>query len=172
MLFGQKLGARLAKAHRAAASTALHPVHEEDPDADQDQEGQPEREDREEARLLLTLGPDGNLLGDQVGHQLIVQRVALRLDGDIGLTVLGLDLQLFAIHHDGADLTAVDLLDEVRIGQRARVHRALAVAEKLEQREDQDEQDDPECDVSRVTQGDFLQTYAGRSGEGAAFSLK
>jgi hypothetical protein len=37
MLFGQQLRLGLAKAHRAAASAALHPVHEEDPDADQQQ---------------------------------------------------------------------------------------------------------------------------------------
>ncbi len=38
---GQQLGARLAKAHRAAAAAALHLPDEEEPHADDDDERQP-----------------------------------------------------------------------------------------------------------------------------------
>ena len=40
MLFGQHLGFGFAKTHGPATTTALHPVHEVDPDTNQQQEGQ------------------------------------------------------------------------------------------------------------------------------------
>src|SRR4029079_12037945 len=51
-LLGQKLRLRLAEAHGPAAPASLHPVHEEDPDAHEEEEGEPEAEGGDEARLL------------------------------------------------------------------------------------------------------------------------
>ncbi len=65
MLFGQKLGARFAKAHRAASATALHPVHEVNPDTDQQKERQERHQDRHEPRLFLRLWPECDLVVDQ-----------------------------------------------------------------------------------------------------------
>ncbi len=147
MLFGQQFCPRLAEAHRPAAPAALHAVHEEDPDADQHQERQPQRDHREEARLLLRLDPDLDVLGDQ----LVGQFLAGRLDGNQLVAVLGADQDPLAIQRDTRHLIRVDARDEIGIRDRPGRYRALTTTEQVEERKDQKEQDNPECDVSCVT---------------------
>ena len=98
---GHPLGARLAEAHHPAAA-ALHLVHQEDPEGEEQQERQDVRKQREQARaaLALDLGLDVVLLqaveqlrlgGVGVGIGLVVarpvrlldvERVVLRVPGD------------------------------------------------------------------------------------------
>jgi hypothetical protein len=149
MLLGQELGLGLAEAHRAAAPAALHPVHEVDPDADQHEEGQPEREHAEEARLLLRLRLDPHVIGKKrLGGVGI--RGSNRGVGPVGRG----ELHPLAVERRGQNRSVLDLPDEVGIRHRALAHLRLAAREKVEQRQDQQEQDDPECDVSRVAQGE------------------
>ena len=79
MLFGQHFRARLAKAHGPAFATARHPVHEEDPDPDQQDKGQPDAQQGHEARLLLAFDLDL----DPVGDQPVGDFLALRTNGRV-----------------------------------------------------------------------------------------
>ena len=74
ILFGQELGLGFAKAHRPAFAAALHPVHEENPDADQHDKGQPQRQQAHKARRLLRFSPHLDALVDQPFGQLGVIR--------------------------------------------------------------------------------------------------
>ena len=112
MLFRQKLGARLAKAHRAATATALHPVHEEYPDADQHQERQPQAYHRKDARLFLWFNLDRHLLGQQHrGHVF-----AFGLDGQIGCAILALHQHPLAIQRHRRHFAFGDIADKIGIG--------------------------------------------------------
>ncbi|MNW16827.1 hypothetical protein D3C71_2158120 [compost metagenome] len=63
MRLGQQLGARFAEAHRAATPTALHLADEEEPHADDDDEGQPGRQqDRPERARFRGAGGDRHAL--------------------------------------------------------------------------------------------------------------
>ena len=64
MRLGQKLGARLAEAHRAAAAATLHLPDEEEPHADDDDERQPAgQQDCPERALLRRAGRDLHAAG-------------------------------------------------------------------------------------------------------------
>jgi hypothetical protein len=78
--------AALAEGEGAALAAALHLAHEEDPDADQQQHGEPGNEDAgEEGLLLLGLGDDLDIVLEQVGnHPQVGRRVGrdpLAVDG-------------------------------------------------------------------------------------------
>jgi hypothetical protein len=146
----------LAEAHRAAAPAALHPVHEEDPDADQHEDRQPQADHAEEAGLLLRRGLDPDVVFKEHPGRVRIRR------GDGGIGSVGRrELHPFAIERRGYDLTVLDLLDEVGIGHPALIHLRLATREQVEQGKDQQEQDHPECDVSRVAQGKSPQNTGG-----------
>ena len=94
------LGARLAEAHHLRAA-ALHLVHQEDPEAEEEDEGQDVGEQREDARAAraLDLGRDV-LAAQRVDQRLLgVLGIAGRVLGAVGLldvdrVVLGLDRDL------------------------------------------------------------------------------
>ncbi len=146
MLFGQQLGARLAKAHRPAFAAALHPVHEEDPDADQHDEGQPDAQKRHETRLFLRLGPNFDVLGDQPFGDLFV----LRLDGCIGASILSAHENPLAINGDAGHLPFIDALHELGIRQIARGLGGGRAVEHVEKKQNQQEQHNPEGDIACV----------------------
>jgi hypothetical protein len=152
MLFGQQLRLRLAKAHRPAAAAPLHPVHEIDPDADQQQEGQEADEQGREARLLLRLDLDRDAGIQQQGGQV----GALGLHGLAAHSIVEPVKDLLAIDRDAGHLVILDLLYEVGIARVARRHGCGIVAEKLEQGDDQQKQDDPESDVAHIAHGGVL----------------
>ena len=121
MLFRQQFGARFAKAHGPAAPAALHAVHEENPDADQHKERQPQRDQREEARLFLRLHTDFDVLGDQA----VSHFFAHRLDGNELGAILGPDQHTLAVQRHAGDFARIDAGDEIRIGNRPGRYRAL-----------------------------------------------
>jgi hypothetical protein len=161
-LLGQQLGLRLAEAHGAAAAAALHPVHEEDPDADQQQERQPEAERRDEAGLLLRRRLDLDAVLPEVGNHV----VAARLDGLEGDAVGGGDIDPLAVEPHRGDLAGLDAVEEVRVADLAAHRRAAAVREDVEQRHHQEEQDDPEGDVLRVAHATSPETRPREQGPG------
>ena len=151
MLLGQQAGARLAEAHGAAAA-ALHLAHEEDPDADQHENGQPAHEDAAEVDALLGRpGVDAVDVLDQHRHQLLVDRRA----GHVGRELLHAVARLaegagdgVALDPDVLDLALLDGVHEVRIGNRiARRPGRAALEHAVEQRQQQHD-DDPQGSVT------------------------
>ena len=65
LLFGEHLGFGFAKAHCAAFATALHAVHEIDPDADQQEEWQQADQEGLKTGGFLAFGTHRNALLDQ-----------------------------------------------------------------------------------------------------------
>ena len=134
------LGARLAEAHHARAA-ALHLVHQEDPEGEEEQEGQDVGEEREQARaaLALDLGLDVVLL--EVVEQLRLGGVGV----GIGLVVAGavrlLDVErvVLRVPGDRLDLPLLDPLDErVVVGRlMARARTDQALGEKRQHDDDQ-----------------------------------
>ena len=134
------LGARLAEAHHPRAA-ALHLVHQEDPEGEEEQEGQDVGEEREQARAALAL--------DLGLHVVLLEAVQqLRLGGvgvGIGLVVaravrlLDVERVVLRVPGDRLDLAVVDPLDEgVVVGRlvaRARTDQALG--EKRQHNDDQ-----------------------------------
>ncbi len=114
------LGLRLAEAHDAAATTALHAAHHEEEDAEQDHHRQDEQQDRCEPALLRDRGVVAlqALVGDLVEDLLGRRRRILR--EDLGLAVG----RVVAVLQPQADLLlpVVDLrlVDVVRVELRDR----------------------------------------------------
>ena len=135
MLFRQQFGFGFAKAHCAAFTAALHPVHEVNPDADQQKEGKQAKQEGLETRLLLLFGPDRNVVGDQkIGDGRI-----FRFDRDIVLTVGAAEPNLLAIQSDRADSIAFNSGNEIRIADLTALKRVSTARENVEQRKDQQE---------------------------------
>ena len=129
MLFGQHLGLGFAKAHRAATATALHPVHEVDPDTDQQQERQKRNQERLEAGLFLRLGAEGNVVVQQkLGHFGI-----LRFDRDEISAVRCAETDLFTVDGDVADRAVLNRLHKVRIAGIPALQGRPAAREQVEQ---------------------------------------
>ncbi len=148
MLFGQELGARLAEAH-GAARAALHLAQEEDIDADQNQDGQPAHENAAEIDTLFRRpGIDPIDVLDQERHQRVVgRRIGGELLDAVARLTEGPGDRVAADAHI-LDLTLIDGVHEVRIGDgvgRDAVRAALEHAVK--QREQQDD-DDPKGGVT------------------------
>ncbi len=152
VLLGQQLRLGLAEAHRAAAPAALHPVHEEDPDADQQQERQPETERRDEARLLLRRGLDLHVILTQVGQHVGVAR----LHGLVGDAVAAGDKDPLAVEANRSHLPGLHLVEEIGIGDLAPHRGAAAVRKDVEKRDHQQKEDDPEGDILCIAHGRYL----------------
>ena len=140
----QPLGARLAERHDLRAA-ALDLVHQEDPEADEDQERQDVGEQRQPAVALaaldvVVLDPLALLRRLQAGVEAVggLGRIA----GLVLLAVAQLDRErvVLGLHVDRADLPGLQLADEVPVGRRL---RALARADELlcEERQHHDDQD-------------------------------
>jgi len=143
-LLGQQLGARLPEAHRSPAA-GLHLAHEEDPEPQHDEEGQPgdDRGDEDVGRLLLRAGLDA--------HVLVAQAVDKRRVGrGVGHEAAAIleharDARPLDLH--GADIAAVDLGDEVRVGDGLRGTARRTALEDAVERHQEDDHDDPEGQV-------------------------
>ena len=153
MLFRQHLGLGLAKAHGTAFSTALHPVHEVDPDADQQQEGQQRHDECLEPRLLLLFGAHRNVIGNQQVRHFGI----FRLDGH---EILGpaAEPHLFTIQRDIADRTILDRVHKLGIADFAALQRVSRSAEQVEQRQNQQKQNNPKGDITCISQGNSPNT--------------
>ena len=149
VLFGQKLGLRLAKTHGPAAPAALHPVHEIDPDTDQNDERQEGHQHRGKARFFLT----AHLQRYAGFDQKLCYFGVIWLDRHIVAAVLAAEQDLFAVQCDRGHVAFVDRLDKVGIADCPRRNRRRPAVDKVEKRQYQKEQNDPETDISHVAQG-------------------
>ncbi len=146
MLLGQQPGARLAKAHRLTAAR-LHLAHEEDPDADQQQHGEPGHQDAEQGRHAVVDWRGGDphapiaQAADQVG---ILGRV-----GAERAAVGEVPADRVALDGDVADPAIVDLGQEVGERETGLWTAPGRVLEQIEQRDQQQADDDPERQVLR-----------------------
>jgi hypothetical protein len=147
VLFSQQFGLRFTKAHRTTTATALHPVHKKDPDTNQQQNRKPQRQQREEARLFLRARLDPNTVFKQQARYVDIRRL-----DRLKCSCTGSELNRLTIQSDRLDTAIINFVDEIRICHRSGVHCGLATTEQVEKRQDQQKQDDPECDVSRVAQ--------------------
>ena len=110
-------GARLAEAERAATTAALHLAHEEHPDADQQQHGEPGHEDAHQQRLLFArLARHLHAVLQQVGDHPEVARRGQR----VGATGVRGDVQHVAartaLHVHLADASRLGVVHELRVG--------------------------------------------------------
>ena len=149
MFFCQQLGPRFAKAHRATAATALHAVHEINPDPDQQHKGQERQNKGLKAALLLAFGGDWNVLIQQQFGDCGI----LWLDRHIVFAILATKAHTLAIQGDAADFLGLNALHKIGIADAGALHGRARSAEQIEKRKDQQEQDHPKGDVSRVAQG-------------------
>ena len=140
----QHAGARLAETEDAARA-ALHPPHEVDPDADQEQHRERRDEQRhQKAGLLRRRRLDADALGDERGDDV----GTLRREGAEAMAILhGADDFLAANRHR-LDLAGFDVGEEVRIGQ-LRVRNPPSGFLHLAEQPYQDQADDDPQD--RVT---------------------
>ena len=126
-----------AKAHGLAAAT-LHLAHEEDPDTDEQQHGEPRHQQGHVPGLFFRrLGLDFHLLVQQAGHQLI------GLDGG---TVRSAPDEGVALDLHRADLPAVHTADEIRVGHL--LGRALRLLEHIEKHDHRKDYGSPEHQVA------------------------
>ena len=151
LLFGQHLGLGLTKTHGATATTTLHPVHEIDPDADQQQERQKREKEGLEPGLLLLFGPDRDVVRDEKLSDFSI----FRLDRHVVLRPLA-KAHLLAVEGDVGHAAVFDGADEFGIADLAALQRVAGPAEEVEEGQNQQEQHDPEGDVSNVAQGYLL----------------
>ena len=150
MLFGQKLRLGLTKAHCSALTAALHAVHHVNPDTDQQDHWRNCEKEAGETRLFLCLCDDGNVLCQKHIGDFRVPRH----DCDIVLAIRAAVSDLLAIKRGLRDIAALDCRDKLGIAFGV-AHRVFGIAaEQIEQRKHQQEQDDPEYDVTCVAQGD------------------
>ena len=147
MRLGQKLGLRLAEAHRLAAG-ALHLAREEDPDADQRDERQPGDQQRDEPGHVLRLRTRGDrdaLVVEALHQRRIVRRIGLEA---AAVGVGAVDLR--ALDDDVAHAALIDLVEELREGD-VRATRALAgILEQREQRKQQQDDDHPQGEIAQI----------------------
>src|SRR6056297_2012181 len=149
MLFGQHLGLGLAKAHRATLAAALHPVHEINPYVDQQDEWQKRDQECLEARLFLRLGVDRDIGLDQHVGQFGI----LGLDGNVFLAIRAAKAHVFAIQRNLTYIAILNRRDELGILDRLALERVPRATEQIEQCQYQQEQNQPEGDISCVAQG-------------------
>ena len=159
ILFDQ-LGFALAEIHGATAGSALHPPHEVNPDADQQQhrEGGHEQLGHEAG----TLGWN-NLDVDMILEEIINEVGIARIVGGEAITVGHHAADHIAIHADLANGALIDGGNEIgvshgRVGFPAR-------AEVIEHRQQRERYDDPQEDVLRhvfhVSSSTWFQTKTG-----------
>ena len=148
VLFGQHLGFGLAKTHRPAFATALHSVHEINPNADQQKERQQRDQKRLEHRLLLLFGPNRNVVFDQKRGDLCI----FRLDRHVILIVRPTKANLFAIQRCLRDFAILHGGHKIRIGNLSALQSAAGAVEQVEQRQDQQKQNNPERDIACIAQ--------------------
>ena len=122
MLFGQKLGFGLTKTHRTATAAALHPVHEVNPDTDQQEEWQEGDQDRDKARLLLRLGPEGHV----ILHQKVGRPGPFRLNGDIVPAIGTTENNPLTIDGGIRNISAFNPLDKIRVADVGGIGARLA----------------------------------------------
>ncbi len=104
-----------------------------------------------EARFLLAFRGDRDALVDQPARQVCV----LGFDGHVVVAVLAAEAHLFAVDRHGRDVAVLDRLDELRIGDLAALKGVARTAEEVEQGHDQQQQNDPEGNVSCGAQKSF-----------------
>ncbi len=147
MRLGQHLGARLAEAHRLAGA-ALHLTGEEDPDADQRDEGQPRHQQRHEPRHVVAGRTRGNR--DLAVIEALHQRRVVRRIGLEAAAIGEGAVNFLALDHHIADVILIDLRQQLRerdVLRRGALTRILEQGEECQQQQDDD---DPEGEIAQI----------------------
>ncbi len=147
------LGARLAEAHHPRAA-ALHLVHQEDPEGEEQQEGQDVGEQREDAAAALALDLVVDLVSLQRVLELSLRGVGVEEARLVLVAVLLLDLEgvVLGLERHLLDLAVLHLGDELVVGGLflgfGRADQALG-----EKRQHDDDQDRKGCAAEKTFQG-------------------
>src|SRR6202008_421388 len=150
LALGEQFRAALAEAHGLAAAR-LHLADDEDPRRDDQQEREPidQNADQRKAVAVVSLDRHADVVIVQLLHQ---RRIAGRLRGGELRVVLERALDLVALDGDRLHVAGDDLVVEVAVihgGRRAVAARAL---EQIEQNNQNDGDDDPEREITKITQ--------------------
>ena len=149
MLFGQHLGLGFAKAHGPAFAAALHAVHEVNPHADQQRDRQKRHQEGLETGLLLGARFDGDVVVDQKLGQLGIAGFDRQIVGTIRLA----ESHLLTIQCHISDIPILYGGDEFGIADFVVLQRPAGPAEQVEQRQHKQHQDNPEGEVTNISQG-------------------
>ena len=147
MRLGQQLGAALAKAERLAAR-ALHLPRQKDPHADQGDEGQPGNEQLHEPGhvVLRRARRDAHALVVEALHQRgITRRVGIER-----APVRERAMDVRPLDHHIAHAALVNLVEQLREGDVRRNRTLTWILEYREEREQQQNDDHPEGEVSQI----------------------
>ena len=144
---GEELRLGLAEAHGAAAAR-LHLAHEEDPDRDQEQHGEPRHEHAEE-RGHVFLGGFGRDL-----HAFLVELVdQVRVVRRIGLKVAAVgEMSRDLIAGDGhiLDVAALDLGEQLREADLVAADLHARALEQVEQGDQEEADEHPNGEVAEI----------------------
>jgi len=149
MRFRQKLGLRLAEAHRLAARAALHLPHQEDPDRE-DQEDRTERQQHRPDWIGVVArrsGIDLDVLRlEPPDQRRVFRRVGLERRGAVG--IFSADPRSLDNHR--LHPARIDVGQELRIGDLAGSGGLGAIRKQLEQSDQKQRDDRPEGEVSKI----------------------
>ena len=145
LLFGQQAGAGFAEAHGAAAA-ALHLAHEEHPDADQQQHREPGQHVMQQ-RIDVAFFRLGDHLHALIGQAADQRRVFWGVGLERAAIAEGAG-DGAALDDDAADAAAIDLADEVRIGDLRGGRAAAAGLKEVEQHHQKQGDHHPECEIT------------------------
>ena len=142
LLGGEELGPALAEGH-GLVPAGLHLAHEEDPEEDEQEDGEPAHEDGEDRAPGGVLDDDVDLVVAEDLDQVVVARGE---DGLEGLAVRELAAELVVLDGDLFDLALLDLGHELGEGDLLLGHgRGL---EEAPGEDDDDPGGDPEKEIS------------------------
>ena len=148
MRLGQQLGPRFAEAERLAAR-ALHLPRQEDPHADERNDRQTVDQQGQQPAIAVRRRPgvDRHAVLDQLLHE----RGVVRRIGREGLVVLQMPRNLVADDRHIANLARLDVAEELAEADAVLRSRVLAgIIEQHHQRHDEQEDDDPEREISKI----------------------
>ncbi len=143
----EELGLRLAEAH-GAARAGLHLARQEDPGADEHEDGQPAHEKLDEPRRVVgrRTGGDLDALALKLGHE---ARVIGRVTGEVAATHIGPGHILPGDHHR-LDLAGIGIVQQLAVGNLAAAAPMPRILEQRDEGEHKQEDDDPQGEVAEI----------------------
>ncbi len=142
-VFGHQAGPALAEGHGLAAA-GLHLAHEEDPDAHQDQHGQPgDQQGGVPGAVILGLGGDFHAFAleklDEVG---VLRGVAFK-----GLAVLLFPVDFLPLEGNGFYFVPLDQINKLAVGQGGLTFGMLSGVEIVKQKNHHQADEQPESNI-------------------------